>query len=97
TDQDGDLPVWIVLPPGGTGHSQGDCEPAADQGMPSHGSLSANGSWQLRKRMVVQRVGPVPARHVESCPAHEHGKNLARAGLADPTLRFKPSAWPPRP
>src|SRR5262249_40050819 len=42
TDQDGDLPVWIVLPPGGTAHSQGDCEAAADQGMPNHGSLSAN-------------------------------------------------------
>src|SRR5262249_41751920 len=47
TDQDGDLPVWIVLPPSGAGHSQGDYEAAAHQGMPNHSSLFANELWDL--------------------------------------------------
>src|SRR5262249_52424828 len=50
TDQDGDLPVWIVLPPSGTGHSQGDREAVPDQGMPTHGSLSASESLYLGNR-----------------------------------------------
>src|SRR5262249_49731436 len=50
TDQDGDLPVWIVLPPSGTGHSQGDREAVPDQGMPTHGSLAASESLYLGNR-----------------------------------------------
>jgi hypothetical protein len=53
TDQDGDLPVWIVLAPSGAGHGQGHREAAADQAMPDHGFLPAHGGakrWPCSRR-----------------------------------------------
>src|SRR5437899_8442315 len=56
----GDLPVRIVLPPSGTGHSQADREPAQDQGMPNHGSLSANDFGVSGSFLAAGRLKPMP-------------------------------------
>ena|SRR6516225_10846675 len=62
TDQDGDLPVRIVLPSSRTGHSQADREAAQDQGMPNHGSLSANDFGVSGSFLAAGRLKPLPFR-----------------------------------
>src|SRR5262249_3275025 len=63
TDQDGDLPVRIVLSPGGTGHSQGGGEAAPHQGMPNHSPLSANDFGALGAPHAEIRARGSPARY----------------------------------
>ena len=44
----------MLLPPNGTGHSQGEREAAPDHGMPNHGSVSAMppAEWSRQYRML---------------------------------------------